>query len=132
MFDEVLGVAVDDEQRRGRLFAILEGIGGLGLELGHMEDGVNLNRAGKSKREGHSRGLRNDQKGANLFLHKLASGPIHTNMVSMNIDMVANMKWRGFNAIPICKVGHGVLGVLHSIAQELVVFVKVDGEMSSV
>ena len=67
-FDEVLGVAIDDERRRGRLFAILEGIGGLGLELGHMEHGVNLNRAGKSKREGHGGGLRNDGKGADLFL----------------------------------------------------------------
>ena len=47
--DKVFRGAVNDERWWRRLFAILEGVGVLGLQLGDMKDGVNSNSAGEAK-----------------------------------------------------------------------------------
>jgi hypothetical protein len=44
-FDQVLGLAVDNQGRRRRLFSILERIGVFGLQLGDMEHGMNSDSA---------------------------------------------------------------------------------------
>ena len=49
--DEVFRGAVDDNWWRRRLFAILERVGVLWLQLGNMKDGVNPNGAGETKGE---------------------------------------------------------------------------------
>ena len=66
-FDEVFWVAVNDE-RRGRLVAIFEGVGVLGFQLGYMEDGMVANRSGKAEGEGYGLRLRDDREGANFLL----------------------------------------------------------------
>ena len=42
-FDEILGVAIDDELSMGWLFAIVKGTGVLRFQLRDMENGMNVN-----------------------------------------------------------------------------------------
>ena len=65
-FNEVLGLPVNDEWRRGRLFAIGKGVWVFGFELGDMEHGMNSDRAREAKSEGHGGGLRDNREGADL------------------------------------------------------------------
>jgi len=51
-FDEVFWVAVNDE-RRGRLVAIFDGVRVLRFQLGYMEDGMYTNCTRKVEGEGH-------------------------------------------------------------------------------
>ena len=66
-FDEVLGTAVDDEGRRRRLFAVVEGVGEFGLELRNVENGMDADGRRKLEGERHGGGLGNDEEGADFL-----------------------------------------------------------------
>jgi len=55
---------------------------------------------------------------------------VHANVVSTDIDAVTNAKGRRLHAVSVRVLGHGGLGILHTITQELVVLVEVDGEVT--
>jgi len=57
-------------------------------------------------------------------------GSVRANMVSTDIDAVTNAKGRRFHTVSVRVLGHGDVGILHTIAQELVVLVEVDGEVT--
>ena len=50
--------------------------------------------------------------------------------ISTFIGAVTNAKGRRFHVVSVRVLGHGGLGVLYTIAQELVVLVEVDGEVT--
>jgi len=85
---------------------IFERVGMFRFQLSDMEDRVYADRGREAEGERHRRGLQDDEKGADLLLHKLAGGPICTNMVSMHINVIANMEGRGFHAVLVRVVGH--------------------------
>jgi len=74
--------------------------------------------------------LGNDGKWANPFLREFAGGSVRANMVSTDIDAVSNAKGKRFHMVSVRVLGHGAVGILHTIAQELVVLVEVDGEVT--
>ncbi len=67
LLNQVLGLAFDNEGRRRWLVVVQECIGVFGLQLGDMEDRVNVNGGGQLEGERHSRRLGDDGKGANLL-----------------------------------------------------------------
>ena len=91
---------------------------------------MNLYHAWEAESEGSGRRLGNDGKWADLFLREFAGGSVCTNMVSKDIDAVTNTKGRRLHAVSVHVLGHGGLGILHMIMQELVVLVEVDGEVT--
>ena len=129
-FDRVLGDTVDGEWRWGRLFAVVECVGVFGLQLGDVEYRVNSYRTGEAESEGSGRRLGNDRKWADLFLREFAGGSVRANMFSTDIYAVTNAKGRRFHAVSVRVLDYGGLGVLHMIAQALVVLVEVDGEVT--
>jgi hypothetical protein len=54
---------------------------------------------------------------------------VHADVVSTDVYTISNTEgWRG-HALLVGIAGHGFLGLLHAIAEEFVVFVKLDGEV---
>ena len=51
------------------------------------------------------------------------------NVVGMYVDSIANTEGWRLHVLEVGRLGHGVLGVLHAIAEEVVDFVKIDSEM---
>jgi hypothetical protein len=94
-----------------------------------MEHWVDANGVREAEGEGHGRRLRDDRKGADLLFSQLARCPVGTNVVGTDVYAISYMEWRWGHAPLISELGHGVLGVLHSVAQEPVDFVEVDGEV---
>ena len=90
---------------------------------------MNSYRAGESESEGSGGRLGNDGKWADLFLREFAGGSVRANMVSTDIDTVNNAKGRRLHTVSVRVLGHGAVGILHTIVQELVVLVEVDGEV---
>ena len=64
-----------------------------------------------------------------IFRCKFAGGSVCANMVSTGIYGVTNAKGRRFHAVSGRILGHGGLGVFHTITQELAVLVEVDSEV---
>jgi len=91
---------------------------------------MNSNRAEEAESEGSGGRVGNDGKWADLFLREFAGGSVRANMVSTDIDAVTNVKGRRFHTVSVRVLGHGGVGILHTIAQELVVLVEVDGEVT--
>ena len=114
--DEVFRGTVDDNWWWRRLFAILERVGVLWLQLGYMKDGVNPNGAGETKGERQRGGLGDDWERADLLLGELARGVIGADVVGAYKDPVADAEWRRRLAMAVGVADHVFLGVLHPVA----------------
>ena len=114
--DKVFRGAVNDERWWRRLFAILEGVGVLGLQLGDMKDGVNSNSAGEAKSKRRRGGLGDDWERADLLLGELVHGAIGADVVGAYEDAVADVERRRRLAMAVGEADHGFLGVLHPVA----------------
>ena len=114
--DEVFQGAVDDNWWRRRLFAILERVGVLWLQLGNMKDGVNPNGAGETKGERRRGGLGDYWERTDLLLGELACGVIGADVVSAYKDPVADVERRRSLAMAVGVADHVFLGVLHPVA----------------
>ena len=111
------------------MVTVFEGVGEFRLKLGNMEYGMDSNGGGKTEGERHCGGLRDDGEGANFSFRELARSPIGAYVVGTNVNVISYTERRGFNAVLICVLAHGVLCVLHSLFEELVNLVKIDSEM---
>ena len=100
-----------------------------GLQLGDMEYQVNADSSRQTKHERGSRGLGNNGKGANFPLCKFAGCPIGLNIIGPDKYSVTNTEWWWAHVVLVSNARHGVLGILHTVAKELVNFVKVDSEV---
>lgn len=91
---------------------------------------MNTDGGRKMEREGHGRGLGDDRKGSDLLFGELPGGTIGADMVGTYENSIADAEGRWPHAFEVGGLSHGVLGVLHAVAEEAVNFVEVDGEMS--
>src|SRR5258706_11642966 len=79
--DQVSRGSVDDERWRRGLLAVLEGIGVLRFQLGHVEHRVNANCGRESKGKRVSGRLGNDREGANLLLGKFLCSMVGADVI---------------------------------------------------
>ena len=73
--------------------------------------------------------MRDDGKGADLFLCEFTSGVVSTYVISMYEHAVSDPERGRLHAILVGVLLHGVLHVLHVIAEELVYFIEVHGKV---
>ncbi len=102
--DQVFRGSVDDERWRRGLLAVLEGIGVLRFQLGHVEHRVNANCGRESKSKRVSRRLGNDREGANLLLGKFPCSTVGADVICMYVHTISNMEGRRLHAMLVCSV----------------------------
>ena len=102
--DQVFRGSVDDERWRRGLLAVLEGIGVLRFQLGHVEHRVNANCGRESKGKRVSRRLGNDREGANLLLSKFPCGTVGADVIHTYVHMISNMEGRRLHVMLVCGV----------------------------
>lgn len=128
--DQVLGLAVDNERWRRRLFAVLEGVGVLRFKLRNVEDGVDANCSREAKGEGGCGRLGDDGERSNLLLSQLSSSAVSTNVIRAYVHAVSDVERGSLHPVLIRGARHNFLSVLHTVTKERVDLIEVDCVMA--